>query len=180
MKVQISKFLLASVGKWLPLRRHPGGGLSNRLRCLFVKGIIDKMGNHCIIEKGAEVMEGCIFGDNTAIGPNCMIGPQCVFKGHNLMAPNVHIYTVNHCYDKKLHKFEGSTAPKGVTVGEHVWIGYGVIILPGVTIGDHTIIGAGSVVTKNIPSGVVAAGNPCVVKKILDEEFYEKNVQNGD
>ncbi len=119
-------------------------------------------------------MEGCVFGDFTGIGPNCMIGPETVFNGHNMMGPNVHIYTVNHLYNEKLHTFDGSSLPNPVTIGEHVWLGYGVIILPGVTIGDHTIIGAGSVVTKSIPSGVMAAGNPCVIKKIIDHTYFEE------
>ncbi len=56
-----------------------------------------------------------------------------------------------------------------VVIGNNVWLGAGVIILPGVTIGDNTIIGAGSVVTKDIPAGVVAVGNPCKVMKVIGE-----------
>ena len=164
--------LARTVGKTLPLRRHPGG-IANKMRCFFTKGIVKEMGRNCIIESGAEIMEGCVFGDFTSIGPNCMIGPDIIFKGHNMMGPNVHIYTVNHLYDEELHTFKGSSAPNPVTIGEFVWLGYGVIILPGVTIGDHTIIGAGSVVTKSIPSGVMAAGNPCAVKKVIDQKYYE-------
>ena len=149
-----------------------GGGIANRLRCSFTKGIIKSMGKESIIEKGAEIMENCVFGDGTSIGPDCMIGPGVIFKGHNMMGPNVHIYTTSHHYSTESHHIEGMVEQKTVTIGEYVWIGYGVIILPGVTIGDHVIIGAGSVITKDIPSGVVAAGNPCVVKKILDKEFY--------
>ena len=52
-----------------------------------------------------------------------------------------------------------------ITIGSHVWIGGGSLILPGVTIGDHTVIGAGSVVTRDIPSNVVAVGNPCRILK---------------
>ena len=167
-----SKAMLGTVGKMLPLRRHPGGRFGNAVRCFFTKRIIKSMGKHCIVEKGAEILENCVFGDYTSIGPNCMIGPGTVFKGHNLMGPNVHIYTTGHHYSLEQHRFEGMVPQKPVTIGEQVWIGYGVIILPGVTIGDHVIIGAGSVVTKDIPSGVVAAGNPCVVKKVLDKEFY--------
>lgn len=174
MKIQLCKFLLKTVGRILPLRRHAGGRASNKIRCTFVKGIIDKMGTGCIVETGAEILEGCVFGDNTSIGPFCMIGEKCVFKGHNMMGPNVHIYTVNHFYDQEIHKFNGSTFPNPVTIGEYVWIGYGVIILPGVTIGDHVIIGAGSVVTRDIPSGVMAAGNPCTVKRIIDPIFYKE------
>ena len=93
-----------------------------------------------------------------------------------MMGPNVRIYTINHIYDESNHKFNGRTPPRPVTIGEHVWIGYGVIILPGVTIGDHVIIGAGSVVTKDIPSGVMAAGNPCIVKKVIDVKYYEGKI----
>lgn len=132
------------------------------------------MGQGCIIERGAEIMEKCVFGDCTSIGPNCMIGPGTIFKGHNMMGPDVHIYTTGHCYDAGSHCFSGRTGPEPVVIGRNVWLGYAVIILPGVNIGDNVIIGAGSVVTKDIPSGVLAAGNPCVVKKIIDKKIYEK------
>ena len=88
-----------------------------------------------------------------------------------MMGPNVHIYTINHKYDENLHKFTGYTDVNPVVIGSNTWIGYNVIILPGVHIGDNSIIGAGSVVTKSIPAGVMAAGNPCVVKKIIDKEI---------
>ena len=60
-----------------------------------------------------------------------------------------------------------------VHIGNRVWIGAGAIILPGVTIGDDTVIGAGSVVTKDIPAGVVAVGNPCRVLREIGERDYE-------
>lgn len=132
------------------------------------------MGVGCVIEPGAEVHEGCIFGDRVGIGPNCMIGPKTTFLGYTMMGPNVHIYTENHAYDETDHCFRG-TEIKPVVIGEQVWIGHGVIILPGVTIGSHVIIGAGSVVTKNIPSGVLAAGNPCKEKKVIDYDYYKAN-----
>ena len=177
MKIQICKFLLATIGKMLPLRYRPGGVIANRIRCLFVRGIVNKMGSDCIVEPGANVQEGCILGNRTSIGPNCMVGPQCVFKGNNMMGPNVHIYTINHIYDESNHKFSGITDPIPVTIGEYVWLGYGVIVLPGVTIGNHVIIGAGSVVTKDIPNGVMAAGNPCAVKKVIDTKYFEKIIE---
>ena len=94
----ICKVLLATIGRTLPLRRHPGGRIGNALRCLFTKGIISTMGKNCIIEKGAEILEDCIFGDRTSIGPYCMIGPGTIFKGHNMIGPNLHIYTTGHRY----------------------------------------------------------------------------------
>jgi galactoside O-acetyltransferase len=58
-----------------------------------------------------------------------------------------------------------------ITVGNNVWIGAQVVVLPGVTIGDEVVIGAGSVVNKDIPSGVIAAGNPCkVIRKITEND----------
>lgn len=173
LKIKVYKLLLATIGKILPLRSHFGGKISNRIRCFITKGIIQQMGENCIVEKGAEIMEGCVFGDCTGIGPNSMIGPNTIFKGHSMMGPNVHIYTTGHYYDKNKHCFSGRTGPDSVIIGKNVWLGYGVIVLPGVTIGNNVIIGAGSVVTKDIPNGVLAAGNPCIVKKVIDKEIYE-------
>ena len=65
-----------------------------------------------------------------------------------------------------------------VSIGDDVWIGGGSIILPGVSIGSGTVIGAGSVVTKDIPGGVIAAGNPCrVIREITQEDlrYYFKD-----
>ena len=63
-------------------------------------------------------------------------------------------------------------------IGDNCWIGADVTILPGVTIGDNSVIGAGSVVTKDIPSNVVAVGNPCKVLREInerDKEYYFKD-----
>lgn len=68
-----------------------------------------------------------------------------------------------------------------VHIGKNCWLGAGVIVLPGVTIGDNTVIGAGSVVTKNIPSKVVAVGNPCKVLREIGEKdrlYYFRNHKN--
>lgn len=58
--------------------------------------------------------------------------------------------------------------PKPIFIGDNVWLGYGVVVMKGVTIGDNTVIGINSVVTKDIPSNVVAAGNPCKVIKVIN------------
>ena len=65
-----------------------------------------------------------------------------------------------------------------IHIGENCWLGAGVIVLPGVSIGDNSVIGAGSIVTKDIPSNVVAFGNPCKVIRSINEhdlEYYYKN-----
>ena len=88
------------------------------------------------------------------IGDDCFIGP------------NVSIYTACHSTDPVERNSRQEWA-KSVTIGNNVWIGGSVTILPGVTIGDNVSIGAGSVVVKDIPSNSVAVGNPCkVIKKV--------------
>ena len=81
--------------------------------------------------------------------------------------PAVQIYTGTHPLNAKLRRTQEFGKP--VSIGSDVWVGGGAMILPGVTIGDKTVIGAGSVVTKDIPSGVVAAGNPCrIIREIIE------------
>jgi maltose O-acetyltransferase len=86
-----------------------------------------------------------------------IIGNNSGFSFHNMIITSTHDYT----------NFS-TVVGKPVVIGNNVWITSNVTILPGVTIGDNTIIGAGSVVTKDIPSGVFAAGNPCKVIKTID------------
>lgn len=128
------------------------------------------------------------YGNNIYFGDNCEVNMNCTFLDdnrivigdHALIAPNVQIYTAFHPtnpYDRFGEPREdGSfafcrtqTAP--VIIGDRVWIGGGVIIMPGVTIGDNVVIGAGSVVTKDIPSNVIAYGSPCrVVRENIRED----------
>lgn len=120
------------------------------------------------------------YGNNIYFGNNCEVNMNCTFLDDNkiiignnaLIAPNVQIYTAFHPTNAAERfgelKNEGSfefcktqTAP--VVIGDNVWIGGGAIIMPHVTIGDNVVIGAGSIVTKDIPSNVIALGNPCKV-----------------
>lgn len=104
--------------------------------------------NHnCTILDGAEVT----FGDNVFIAPNCVFS------------------TAGHAIDAG-QRGKGLEIALPIRVGNDVWIGANVVVLPGVTIGDRTIIGAGSVVNRDIPSDVVAVGNPCRVMRRITEE----------
>lgn len=99
------------------------------------------------------------------------IGKGCIF------ATNVTITTTGHPVHPDIRK-KGPMYSFPVTIGDNVWIGCNVTILPGVTIGDNSVIGAGSVVTKDIPANVIAAGNPCrVLREITerDREYYYKD-----
>ena len=118
----------------------------------------------------------CEFGKNISIGDDVYINFGCVILdcgqvkigNEVLIGPNVGIYDANHALDAD-ERMDGALLPGKVTIGNRVWIGGGTIILPNVTIGDDTVIGAGSIVTHDIPSGVVAVGNPChVLREITD------------
>lgn len=78
------------------------------------------------------------------------------------MGPNVQLLTPTHPLEPEARR-AGWEAAEPITIGNNVWLGGGVIVCPGVTIGDDSVIGAGSVVTKDIPSGVIAVGNPAKV-----------------
>lgn len=120
----------------------------------------------------------CEFGKNITLGNDLYINFGCtildcgqVTIGNNtLIGPNVSMYSANHSLDAE-ERIAGALIPKPITIGNRVWIGGGTIILGGVEIGDDTVIGAGSVVNRSIPSGVVAAGNPCrVIRKITEKD----------
>ncbi len=98
-------------------------------------------------------------GDYTLIGPNVVLATA----GHPIL-PELR---------EKAYQFN-----MPIHIGKNCWLGAGVVVLPGVTIGDNTVIGAGSIVTKDIPSGVVAVGNPCRVLREIndhDREYYFKD-----
>lgn len=98
-----------------------------------------------------------------------------IYIGENcLLATNVTLCTTGHPVHLDLRS-HGEMYSFPVKIGNGVWIGSNVVVLPGVTIGDNTVIGAGSVVTKDIPANVVAVGNPCKVLRPItdrDKEYY--------
>jgi len=113
-----------------------------------------------------------VIGENFYANHNCIIldGAKVTFGDNVFIAPNCGFYTAGHPLDVE-QRNRGLEYAYPITVGNNVWIGGNVVVLPGVTIGDNTVIGAGSVVNRDIPSGVIAAGNPCrVIREITDED----------
>lgn len=127
----------------------------------------------------------CDYGANIYIGAHSFVNVNCVFLdsaeiriGANaLIGPAVQILTASHPLKAADRVVPVSERAKGLSpyrthalpiiIGDNVWIGGGTIVLPGITIGDNVTIGAGSVVTEDIPSDVVALGNPCRVHRSL-------------
>jgi maltose O-acetyltransferase len=116
----------------------------------------------------------CDYGYNIALGENVYFNVNCVVLdvmpvrvGNNvLIGPGVHIYTATHPIEAEERR-AGLESGKPVTIEDDVWIGGRVVVCPGVRIGAGSVIGTGSVVTRDIPSGVLAAGSPCkVIRRI--------------
>ena len=106
-------------------------------------------------------------GAKVSFGDNVFIAPDCVFS------------TAGHPLDTE-QRNQGLEIALPITVGNNVWIGMHVSVLPGVTIGNDVVIGTGSVVNRDIPDGVVAAGNPCrVLRKITEEDKKKYPIYMG-
>lgn len=136
--------------------------------------LLGKRGKNFVIEPPFY----CDYGYNIEIGDNFFVNMNCVildeakvsFGDNVFIAPNCGFYTAGHPLDVE-RRNKGLEYAYPISVGNNVWICAQVCVLPGVTIGDGTVIAAGSVVTKSIPAGVLAAGNPCkVIRPITDED----------
>ncbi len=119
----------------------------------------------------------CDYGYNIEIGENfyanhglvILDGAKVKFGSNVFIAPNCQFYTAGHPENIEKRN-EGLEYAMPITVGDNVWIGGNVTVLPGISIGEGSIIGAGSVVTKDIPSGVIAVGNPCKVLREVNQD----------
>jgi len=117
----------------------------------------------------------CDYGSNIHLGErvffnfNCVVLDVCRVEigDYTLFGPAVQIYTATHPMNAELRRKQEFAKP--ITIGSDVWVGGGAVICPGVTIGSQSVIGAGSVVTREIPAGVFAAGNPCRVIREMTE-----------
>lgn len=116
------------------------------------------------------------YGDHVRIGAECLINMECLLiddgpitiGDHVLLAPRVQLITGGHELDH-LSRRRKITTVAPIDIHDDAWIGAGAIVLPGVTIGERSVIGSGSVVTRDVPAGVVAAGNPCRVLRAVGE-----------
>lgn len=125
---------------------------------------------------GVEVVSPffCDYGAHVHLGERVFVNAGVVMLdtceirlgAGTLVGPNVQFYAATHPTDPVLRR-QGLEFGAPITVGENVWIGGGAILLAGVTVGDDSVVGAGSVVTRDVPSGVLAVGNPCRVVRAL-------------
>ncbi len=169
MKIgQLFGCALYTIAKHLPASYSVlGGKLWKAIRGGCAKLMLQKCGNNVNIEKNAVFSIRTEIGDNSGIGVNAHLYGKVIIGDNVMMGPDCIIYVRNHessRLDIPMCK-QGSTEERPVIIGNDVWIGGRVIILPGVKIEDGAIVGAGAVVTKNVSKYDVVAGNPARVIK---------------
>ena len=113
-------------------------------------------------ERGAKTCYNVKIGDRSSMGVKCEINGKVTIGNDVMMGPEVVIYTTNHEFSSKNKTMieQGFRDEEPVFIGNDVWIGRRVIILPGVKIGNGAVIGAGAVVAKDVPEYAIAVGNP--------------------
>lgn len=148
----------------------------------LLKEMFAEIGEGCYIEPPLHANFGghhVHFGKNIYANFNLtLVDDTHIYVGdYTMFGPNVTVATAGHPICPELRE-QGLQYNMPVHIGRNCWIGANAVIVPGVTIGDNVVIGAGSVVTKDIPSGVVAVGNPCRVLREVgeyDREYYFKD-----
>ena len=147
----------------------------------LLKEMFFEIGENCYIEPPFHSNFGgghVHFGKNIYANFNLtLVDDTHIYVGdYTMFGPNVTVATAGHPILPELRE-KGYQYNAPVHIGRNCWIGAGAVILPGVTLGDNVVVGAGSIVTKDLPSNVVAVGNPCKVLREVgerDREFYFK------
>ena len=142
------------------------------LRRALLKKLLGRCGDSIAVKPPFR----CDYGYNIFVGEDFFMNFDCVFLdaapirigAHCMIGPKTCIYAIGHPLDAAARR-EKIGLPEPVTIGDNVWIGGGVTILPGVSIGDNTVIAAASVVTKSFPDHVVIAGNPARIIRQIEE-----------
>jgi galactoside O-acetyltransferase len=145
-------------------------------RSAMLKEMLAEVGENCYIEPPFHANWGghhVHFGNNVYANFNLTaVDDTHIYVGdYTMFGPNVTLATAGHPILPELREqCYQYNAP--IHIGRNCWLGAGVIVLPGITIGDNTVIGAGSIVTKDLPSNVIAVGNPCHILREINE--YDK------
>ena len=158
--------------------------LEGEKRVAMLKDMFAEIGENCWVEPPLHSNWGghhVHFGKNIYANYNLtLVDDTHIYVGdYTMFGPNVTIATAGHPILPELRQ-QGYQYNAPVHIGKNCWIGAGALIMPGVTIGDNVVIGAGSVVTKDVPSNVVAVGNPCKVMREIGEKdrtYYFKDMR---
>ena len=150
----------------LPRSQGGFGNAYRAVRAFFARMALDKCGKNVNIEHGAQFGFDTSIGDNSGIGINAILSPGITIGNDVMMGPYCMMCTSNHAIGDLTTPMrkQGHAERKPIVIGNDIWIGARVTILPGVHVGDGSVIGAGAVVTKDVEPYSIVAGNPA--KKI--------------
>lgn len=144
---------------------------AQHVRYWLASRFVESCGEHVNFEHGAKFNPELHIGDYSGIGVNCLVSGRTYIGSHVMMGPDCIMYSYSHAHDRLDIPMDqqGFEDPTPIHIGDDVWIGARVIILPGVKIGSHCIIGAGAVVTKDVPDYAVVGGVPAKVLRMRTE-----------
>ncbi len=170
-----SYFLYIAFFRFTPEDYRPYSLGFPRVRSFLVRQFLVNCGRNIRVKYNADISPKISVGDNSELGQNSLIHANVSIGSDVIMGPDVKIYSRNHKFDDLTRPIrEQGKQSNPVMIGNDVWIGANVIILPGVSIGDHAVIGAGSIVTKDVPQSSVVGGNPAKVIKTRQSPENQK------
>lgn len=167
VKRRLLYLLYIALFRFTPEDYRPYALFFPRLRRSLVAGFGKSVGKKVRVKHNADISPHVVIGDYSELGQHCLIHSHVTIGDKVIMGPNVKIYSRNH----KFGDIAVPIADQGKTqletrVGDDVWIGANVIILPGVCVGDHSVIAAGAIVTKDLEPYSIVGGNPArLIKK---------------
>ena len=155
------------IGSKLPSSQNRFGKYYKHFRAILAKQFIRHCGENVNIEPHSYFSVELSIGDNSGIGQNSILYGKVTIGNNVMMGEQCIIYTRNHSTSRTdiPMMLQGFDKSKPVIIGDDVWIGGRVTILPGVNVGDGSILAAGAVVVKDVPPYTMVAGNPAIVKK---------------
>ncbi len=167
----IALFIYYSFIQYLPMQPFPGSQIFSRIRFFFVKRIVSNIGENVVIKRKSYFGDGSqiVVGNNSQLGQNSRLNGPIRIGSYVMMGPDVIMMAVTHDISDHTKYMIDPTNPsieKQIIIGDNVWIGTRVIILPGVEIGNNCIIGSGAVVTKSFPNNCVIGGVPAKILKL--------------
>lgn len=160
-----SRVLYEILYKKLPASYSFGGRIAKKLRAHAVRGFILHCGKNVNIEHGACISSKLSIDDNSGVGINCTVKGTAIIGKNVMMGPECIIFCSNHCFERTDIPMceQGFTEDEPCIIGDDVWIGQRVMIMPGVKIGNGVVIAAGAVVTKDVPDYAIVGGVPAKI-----------------
>lgn len=144
---------------------------AKKIRYFFASRFVEHCGKNVNFEHGAKFNPELSIGDNSGVGVNCELSGRIVIGNDVMMGPNCIMRTYSHAHDRidiPMNQ-QGFEPERVMHIGDDVWFGTNVIVLPGANIGSHCIIAAGSVVTKDVPDYAIVGGVPAKIIRMRNE-----------